>query len=172
MSNPKEILISRFGDLLLRKKENLKIVSKQENEKDEVYSVYQSLVDVGASLPVLVAVLTKPSMKAQSARLSQIPIDSLHVRSYRNWGEFQDLGIETPGDYQILDSFDLSEAENFELSAVSETKDSRTYKFENSLMGTMTLFTHRTSNFGNSSGLPNKTKFLGWINEYNFVYKA
>lgn len=170
MSTPKEILISRFGDLLLQKKEKIEMVSRTEEKESGIYSVYQTLIEVGASLPVLVAVLCDASFDKKSALLKDIPFKSLHVRSYRNWSEFEELGVKMEDDLQTLDYFSTEDLPNFEMTAVKETDSSRTYKFEDEKFGSMTLFTLRARNSKFSHGLPTRTRFLGWINEYNFVF--
>ena len=157
---------------MLQKKEKLQMVSKSQENESGLFVVYQALIDVGASLPSLVAVLADASFDKKSARVSEIPIKSLHVRTYKNWSDFQDLGFtDLPEELQSPGAFEEG-AEDFPMTAISETKDSRTYQFEKEGLGSITLFTSRSVQPGISHGLPFKTKFLGWVGENNFVYVA
>lgn len=170
MSSPQEILLLRFGNVLLQRKEKLEMVSKSQENESGLFVVYQALIDVGASLPSLVAVLSDASFDKRSARVKEIPIKSLHVRTYKNWSDFQDLGFtDLPEELETPDNF-KDGAQDFAMTAVSETKDSRTYKFDSDGLGTITLFTSRAVQPGISHGLPFKTKLLGWVGENNFVF--
>lgn len=170
MSTPQEILVLRFGEVLLQKKENIKIVSKQGEHESGVFSLYQALIEVGASLPVLVAVLSDPSIEKGSSLVKDLPMKALHVRSYRNWKEFEDLGFSPAQDLQTLQPLSLSEFENFKMEAVSETENSRTYQFEDPSLGSITLFSNKPKHSKFSHGLPTQTRLLGWINDFNFVF--
>lgn len=172
MSNPKELILLKFGNVLLQRKEKLEMVSKKNSTETGTYTVYHSLVHVGSSLPVLIAVLADPTFDKPSAKVKDIDFKSFHVRTYKNWSDFEDLGFsDLPDDLQTLSDIP-EDVEEFEMTAFRETDDSRSYKFEDEKSGIVTLFTHRTIQNHTSHGLPFKARFLGWMGECNFVYQS
>ncbi len=172
MTTPKEIVLMRFGDLLLKKKEKLEMVSEKNPDESGLYNVYHALIDIGSSLPALVGVLTDSSFTKESAFVKEMPIKSFHIRTYRNWNDFKDLGFDSlPDEMQSPSGIHIN-LPDLPMTAISETSDSRTYKFASDDMGKITLFTSRVVGNGVSHGLPFKTNFAGWSGSHNMVFIA
>lgn len=163
----------RFGDLSLRKGKNLEIVSKKGASDSGKFSVYSTYIDTGVSLPSVIIALVDPVASAPEEILKNLPIKSLHVRSYRNWKDMVAAGFsEIPDELQQPFSIDNAKIENFKMQAIREldAKTNRTYKFDKPEFGTITLFSNKATLPQASNGLPDSTRLLGWINDYNFVF--
>tara|TARA_R110002072_G_scaffold45565_4_gene126769 strand:+ start:67923 stop:68447 length:525 start_codon:yes stop_codon:yes gene_type:complete len=171
MSSPADILKLYFQSLLLTKGKNLKIVSEREGEEDSIVSTYQTLIRTGLSTPTVLIVLVKGASSAEKAKFEDLDYTSIHVRSYKTWKDLDklNLGLDDTVDQEPND-LDTNDLENFKMESTSETKTSKTYKFEKSEWGTITLFTDKPRISFSSNDLPLQGRVIAWIREHNFVF--
>lgn len=173
MATPADILERRYGTVFLLKSENLNIVSAEDHsERGKQVSVYSAVLDTGSVTPVVLVALVDGDSPQKAAALSELKWSSIHIRSYNSWDDIAASGLEIPDtDARKPVAGALKGLKDLKIYAVAETKTSKTYQFENVNFGKLTVFTSKPIIATGGNDLPNKTTFLPWLAESNFVYE-
>jgi len=173
MSRPSEVLNKRYGNVFLSKSKNLKIVSSENgNSHEEVFVVYNSLLDTGSVNPVVLSALSRKEAVRNPIQLKDLNWASVHIRSYNSWDDLERAGIElAENNPQRPTVGALHECKDCIIVAVSETENSKTYEFDDNGEGKLTVFTAKPIIATGGNDLPRRSTFLPWVNSSNFVYE-
>lgn len=173
MATPAEILERRYGSVFLSKSKNLKIVSRDNSGIDgKQVAVYTAVLDTGSVTPVVLAAIVNGDGPSNGASLQDLNWSSIHVRSYNSWDEVASSGLEVPDtDARKPVAGALKGLKDLKIHAIAETKTSKSYQFERMDFGKLTVFTSKPIIATGGNDLPNKTTFLPWLAESNFVYE-
>lgn len=172
MASPAEILNKRYGDVFLSRTKNLNIISGENNNQDgEAFSSFTGALDTGVINPVVLVALVKGDSDSKGMHLRDLNWDQVHVRSYKSWTEARSAGIELKDpEPQKPVAGALNDVKDVSMRSISETKNSKTYTFDNPKDGKITLFTTTPSLGSGGNDLPRTTTLLPALNDSNFVY--
>lgn len=173
MEAPADVLERRYGDVFLSKSKNLKIASGETpSQTGREVAVYNALLDTGSVNPVIILAVVDSRETRPQAALRDLDWSSLHVRSYNSWDEVARAGITlADNEPQKPVSGALRDTKDIAMRSVSETKNSKTYHFEQASHGRVTVFTSKPVIATGGNDLPRKTSFLPWLAEANFVFE-
>lgn len=174
MSSPRDIINSRYGDIFVYFSENLKINSQESNSPaGQIFSVYSTFLDVGTITPVTLIALSKTTGGKDVIKLKDLNWSSIHIRSYGSLEDMERAGVNIKtNNPQKPTKNALRKVEDIEMEAISEEETSKTYLFEDTTLGRVTLFTSKSFVSGTSNSLPRKTTFVPWILDNNFVLEV
>jgi len=173
MANPAEIVNLRYGSVFLSKSKNLKLVSDDGSiGNGKEVTIYNAVLDTGAVTPVVLSALIDGKGPGNGATLSELNWTSVHVRSYNSWNDIEAANVELADtDAKKPVTGALKGLKDLKIRAVAESKNSKVYQFEQADFGKLTLFTAKPIIATGGNDLPNKSTFLPWLAESNFVYE-
>lgn len=172
MSGPVAIINRRYGDVFLSKARNLKIVSRDMGNQEGVhFTEYNALLSTGAINPTVISALVRGEGPEGGELLQNLNWDQVHVRSYASWDDVISAGI-TLRDTEPQRPMSMAgqQIKDVPMAMVSETENSKTYRFDNSETERMTLFTAKPNISTGGNDLPRKATFLPWLADANFVF--
>jgi hypothetical protein len=173
MTTPFEVLNIRYGGIFLSRSKNKKIVSENRGDNTgTVYATYNALLNIGTINPVVLVALVKGNGPEGGALLQDLDWESVHVRSYGSWDDLVSAGVDlVDTDPQRPYPMNSADVSDFQVRAISETENSKTYRFEQASLGQVTVFTSKPIIATGGNDLPRKTSFIPILPDANFVYE-